>query len=171
MRSRLRVQAQEEQVDAELEGYRRRFRSLIRRVSTALEGLSEEQLNWRPPAPDTNSACVIAAHTQGAVRGWVLGIACGQPVERDRPAEFVATGADAADLIASGERLADEIDAALGALTAADLDQRVLPDQSHWGPTEPQELTVREALERVGDHAATHVGHVELTRDLALQRG
>ncbi len=158
-------------MDAELEGYRRRFRSLIRSVSTALQGLSEEQLNWRPPALEANSAYVIAAHAQGAVRGWVLGIACGQPVERDRPAEFAATGADAADLIASGERLADEIDAALGALTAADLDQRVLPDQSHWGPTEPREIKVREALERVADHAATHVGHVELTRDLALQSG
>ncbi len=158
-------------MDAELEGYRRRFRSLIRGVSTALDGMSEEQLNWRPPAPETNSAYVIAAHMQGAVRGWVLGIACGQPVERDRPAEFAAPGTDAADLIASGERLADEIDAALGALTAANLDRRMLPDQSHWGPSEAQEITVREALERAADHAATHVGHVELTRDLALQVG
>ena len=158
-------------MDAELEGYRRRFRYLIRGVSSALEGLSEEQLNWRPPAPETNSAYVIAAHTQGAVRGWVLGIACGQPVERDRPAEFAATGSDAADLIASGERLTDEIDAALGALTAADLGRRVPPDPSHWGPTEPEEITVRQALERAADHAATHVGHVELTRDLALQVG
>ena len=158
-------------MDAELEGYRRRFRSLIRGVSTALEGLSEEQLNWRPPAPETNSAYVIAAHMQGAVRGWVLGIACGQPVERDRPTEFAATGADAADLLDAGERLADEIDAALGALSAAGLDRRLLPDQAHWGPTEPQEITVRDALERAADHAATHVGHIELTRDLALQRG
>ena len=158
-------------MDAELEGYRRRFRSLIRGVSTALDGMSEEQLNWRPPAPETNSAYVIAAHMQGAVRGWVLGIACGQPVERDRPAEFAAPGTDAADLFASGERLADEIDAALGAFTAANLDRRMLPDQSHWGPSEAQEITVREALERAADHAATHVGHVELTRDLALQVG
>ena len=158
-------------MDDEVTVYASQFTSLLRRLGRTVEGLSEAELNWRPPAPDANSAYVIAAHTQGAVRGWVLGIACGQPVERDRPAEFAATGADAADLIASGERLADEIDAALGALTAADLDRRVLPDQSYWGLTEPHEITVRQALENVADHAATHVGRVELTRDLALQRG
>ena len=30
---------------------------------------------------------------------------------------------------------------------------------------------LRQALARMADHAATHVGHVELTRDLALQSG
>src|SRR3972149_2585702 len=69
------------------------------------EGLSGAQLVWRPPIDGANSAYVIAAHTLGNARAWVLGIACGKAVERDRPAEFRASGRDAADLLAHRREL------------------------------------------------------------------
>jgi uncharacterized damage-inducible protein DinB len=156
-------------MDAEIDGYRRQIQSLLGRVCACLEGLSETQLNWRPPVRGANSAYVIAAHTLGNARAWVLGIACGWPVERDRPAEFQASGPDAADLTVQARRLSDDIDAALAALAPSALDQRVLPPKSLFGEGEPREGSVREALLHVVEHASLHLGQLQITRDLALQ--
>ena len=138
------------------------------RVCDCLEGLSEGQLNWRPPIDGANSAYVVAAHTLGNARAWVLGIACGQPVERDRPAEFRASGRDAADLVAGAERLSQEIDASLAALAPSALDRRLVPPQRLLGEGEPREISVREALLHVVEHASIHLGQLQITRDWAL---
>jgi hypothetical protein len=145
-------------MDAEIEGYRRQIQSLLDRVCACLEGLSAAQLNWRPPMHGANSAYVIAAH-----------IACGRPIERDRPAEFEASGPDAAGLRAQAQRLSDDIDAALAALAPSALDQRLLPAKSLWGEGEPREISVRQALLEVVEHASIHLGQLQITRDLALQ--
>lgn len=155
-------------MDAEIDGYRRQIQSLLGRVCACLQGLSEAQLNWRPPMPGANSAYVIAAHTLGNVQTWVLGIACGWSIERDRPAEFRASGPDAADLTAQARRLSDDIDAALAALAPSALDQRLLPPQSLFGEGELIEISVREALLHVVEHASLHLGQLQITRDLAL---
>jgi uncharacterized damage-inducible protein DinB len=155
--------------DAEIEGYRRQIQSLLKRVCGCLEGLSEAQLNWRPPMPGANSVYVIAAHTLGNARAFVLGIACGWPLERDRPAEFQASGPDAADLTAQARRLSDDIDAALAALAPSALDRRLTPARSLFGEGEPMEISVREALLHVVEHASIHLGQLQITRDLALQ--
>jgi len=79
-------------MDAEIEVYSRQIQSLLDRICASVEGLSESQLNWQPPIEGANSAYVIAAHTLGCVRAWVLGIACERATGRDRPAEFRAAG-------------------------------------------------------------------------------
>jgi uncharacterized damage-inducible protein DinB len=155
-------------MDAEIETLSRLLRSLLDRVCEGVQGLSEAQLNWCPPIAGANSVYAIVAHTLGNARGWVLGIACGQPVDRDRPAEFRASGRDAAEMVADGERLSREIDAALAALTPADLDRRLVPLPKYWGEGEPYEISVREALLHVVEHASLHLGQLQITRDLAM---
>ena len=156
-------------MDTEIESYRRQIQSLLERVCACLEGLSEAQLNWRPPMHGANSAYVIVAHTLGNARAWVLGIACGWPVERDRPAEFQASGPDATDLRAQARRLSDDIETALAGLSPSDLGRRLLPPQSLWGEGEAQEISVREAILHVVEHASIHLGQLQITRDLALR--
>jgi len=156
-------------MDAELESLGRQIRSILERVSACLEGLSEAQLNWKPPIDGGNSVYVIATHTLGNARAFVLGIACGQPLERDRPAEFRASGRNAADLMARGRRLSDDIEAALAGLSASELNRRLLPPQSLWGEGEAQEISVREAILHVVEHASIHLGQLQITRDLALR--
>jgi len=156
-------------MDAETESLSRQIRSILERVSACLEGLSEAQLNWRPPIDGGNSVYVIATHTLGNARAFVLGIACGQPIERDRPAEFRASGRDAADLTARARRLSDDIEAALAGLPSSGLDRRLLPPQSLWGEGEAQEISVREAILHVVEHASIHLGQLQITRDVALR--
>ena len=157
-------------MNAEIRTYSRELQSLLARVCGCLEGLDEAQLNWRPPVAGGNSIYVIVSHTLGNVRAWVLGIACGQPVARDRPAEFQASGRDASALVAVAQRLSSEIDAALSALSPSALDRRLVPPQSLWGEGDPYEISVREAILHVVEHASLHLGQVQITRDLALGR-
>jgi uncharacterized damage-inducible protein DinB len=152
----------------EMEQYITELRRLFDKLCEAVEGLSEQQLNWHPPAPDANSIYVIATHTLGNARAWILGIACGQPIERDRPAEFRASGADAAPLAAAARALLAEMEQGLRGLGPASLDELREPRQQLWGAGTSEPVTGREAVLHVIAHAATHMGQIELTRDLAL---
>ena len=151
----------------ELALYTSELQRLLRRLSEAVDGLDEAALNWRPPAPDANSAYVIATHTMGNLEAWVLGIACSRPVERDRPAEFVSSGADSAPLVARAHDLAQRFEEALRALPPSALDETREPNQAHWGIGRTAPVTVRQALMHAIEHAATHVGHLDVTLDLA----
>lgn len=155
-------------MNSEVETLSGQIRSLLGRVCDCLAGLSEAQLNQRPPIAGANSAYAIAAHTLGNARGWVLGIACGQPIERDRPAEFRASGRDAADLVAGAATLSGETETALATLAPSDLERRLVPSPVLWGEGEPHEISVREALLHVVEHASLHLGQLQITRDLAL---
>jgi len=152
----------------ELALYATQLKRLLDRLCATIEGLEEAQLNWRPPAPEANSIYVIATHLLGNAEAWVLGIACGQPIQRDRPAEFRATGPSAARLVTRARQLARRIDEALAALPAGVLDEARQPPQSLWGAGTAEPVTVREALMHVIEHACTHLGHIDVTRDLAL---
>jgi uncharacterized damage-inducible protein DinB len=157
-------------VDGEIPTLSAQIRSILNRVCSSLDALSEAQLNWHPSTAGANSVYAIAAHTLGNARAWVLGIACGQPMGRDRPAEFRASGRDAAALLADAATLSKEIEAALSALAPSDLDRRLVPPAVLWGEGEPQEILVRDALVHVIEHAALHLGQLQITRDLALEQ-
>lgn len=154
-------------MDAEVDAYSRRIRSLLERVCGTLPGLSEQQPERRPPTDGANSAYAIAAHTLGNARAWVLGIACGRPLRRDRPAEFRAAGSLDA-LLAQARDLSAEIEAALAALPPSALDRRFTPSQELWGEGETEEISVREALVQVVEHASIHLGQLQIMRDLAV---
>ena len=155
-------------MNAEVKTYSRYIQKQIASIRDLLRGLTEEQINWQPPLPGSNSLYVIASHVLGNVRAWVLGIACGQPMTRDRPAEFAASGSFA-DIDAAARKVSAEIEAALAAMDSARLDRRVVPSQELWGEGEPREISVREALVHVLEHASAHLGHMQMTRDIVLR--
>ncbi len=157
-------------VNAEIAAYDTYIRARLERAIACLDGLSEAQLNWRPTVDEGNSVFALAAHTLGNARAWVLGIACGRDVVRDRPGEFAATGESAMRLRADLGRLSAEITEALAALAPAQLDHRLVPPQVLRGGTQTHEISVRDALMQVVEHASLHLGHLELTRDLALKQ-
>jgi len=155
-------------MNPEIEAYSHQIQSLLERVLASLEGLSEAQINWRPPIEGANSAYVIAAHTLGNARAWVLGIACGEEMGRDRPAEFRASGGYA-QLADKAQKLSREIEAALADLDASTLERRLVPSLELWGEGEPSEISVRHALLHVVEHASIHLGELHVTRELALR--
>jgi uncharacterized damage-inducible protein DinB len=151
-------------VNGEIEVYSKYIRKQIAEVHASLGELSDDQLNRRPDVPGANSGYVIATHVLGNARAWILGIACGQPLRRDRPGEFASRGTYEG-LGKLAEALSGEIEAALGE-DASTLDDRLSPSGELWGEGEPEEITRREALAHVLEHASMHLGQIQLTRDL-----
>lgn len=157
-------------MNAERTAYLNQIQRTLDRLCEAIGGLSNEQLNWRPPVTDANSIFVIATHTLGNAEAWVLGIVCGRPIERDRPAEFRSSGPDAGPIIERARELSHRIDSALRGLPDGALDEQRSPSQQHWGAGDAVSVSVRDALMHVVEHANSHLGHIEVTRDLALAR-
>jgi hypothetical protein len=154
-------------MDSEIETYGRELGWILEQICVALRGLTPSQLNWRPDTGTANSAYAIASHVVAATRVYALGFGCGQPVQRDRPAEFVGSGYDAAQVIVRVEAFAAEIRHALAALAAGDLDRRLEPPRELWGTGDIHEISARDALVESIRHAALHLGELRLTRDLA----
>ncbi len=156
-------------IGGEIDLYIRELQQLLGAVCRRIDGLHPAQLNYRPPLPQANSLWAIATHVLGNSEAWVLGIGCGRPVGRDRDAEFAATGEDGSALTARAQALGDAFARALRALPANALDETRTPRPPLLGIGPSDDLTVREALLRVLLHGRLHIGHMELTCDLARQ--
>jgi hypothetical protein len=142
----------------------------MRLLRRAVEGLDAQQLNFTPAFAGANSIWVLTTHALGNAQAWVLGIACGREMTRDRPAEFASSGADAAQLIASIERTGNEVDAALRDVEPSRLDVRFVPPQDLWGEGPPRETSGRDAIVQVIEHLSHHLGHIDIVRSLALEK-
>jgi uncharacterized damage-inducible protein DinB len=155
-------------MDPEIEIYSKYIRKQIADIHASLRSLSDEHINQRPNVPGANSGYVIATHVLGNARAWILGIACGQPLSRDRAAEFASAGTYET-LGKAADALSGEIDKALAGLDPSTLNDRFVPPQELWGEGEPNEISRREALTHVLEHASMHLGQIHLTRDLVCQ--
>ena len=150
---------------AELPTIVSRLQRILDGVCGAVEGLDEAQLNWRPPAGDTNSIYVLATHILGNAEAWVLGIACELPIERDRAAEFRSAAPDASAIVAKARELARRFEDALDEIRPAELEETRDPPAALWGAGTPKPVTVREAFFHVIEHANEHLGQIGVTRD------
>lgn len=153
-------------MNAELTDYVESLESRFEKMCACIDGMSTAQLN-AAPIDGGNSAWVIVTHTIGNARAWILGIVPGVERRRDRDSEFAAKAGDAGDLAREAQVAVAEIRSALAALDPARLDARMTPAQELWGAGATRELTVRGAILHVIEHASLHLGHLELTADLA----
>lgn len=126
-----------------------------------MDGLTTAQLDWRP-ADDMNSLCVLAIHVTQAERYWI-GLGIGDPIERNRAAEFEASGYTLDEL---KRRFTDNMayyKLAFASATTATFDKQetvaLFPDRT-W------ETTRSWALLHALDHTAEHLGHAGMTRQL-----
>lgn len=133
--------------------------SSLDRLVACLDGLDEAGLNWQPPAPGANSLSALATHTLGNAEENIIETLAGQPVGRDREAEFAARAATADEITGRWHDLRGRLEAALAALPPA------VPDAEFAHPRRGA-LTGRAILLVVARHAAEHLGQAELTRDL-----
>ncbi len=140
-------------------------------VDEALDGmvaivtdLGDDLANRRPDVPDTNSPYVLLHHCLGVMEYWGGHVVAGRPIERDRDAEFRASG-PVGELVArtrqARRRLAEDI---------ADLDPgapprgAVRPDDA----TLPVGRTQGGALVHIYEELAQHRGQMEGCRDVLL---
>ena len=142
----------------EIELYIEELAALRAEMLKHCDGLSEEALNWKPPIQDTNSLYQLITHVTGSDAFWLLYIVGGIAVQRDRAAEFMASGADLSAIRAQIESNAARSNEVLRKLSADDL-ARVHETNldAHDG---------RWCIMHIIEHWSRHVGHAELTRQL-----
>jgi hypothetical protein len=134
------------------------------RMMDVVHGCSVAQLNWRPPAPEANTIYALATHTLANARVNTLQVLCGQDLERDREAEFRVVAEESNAAIPDWPEIRDELRAAVAALPDDAMDRLCIHPVRG-------EVTGREVVMLLARHAAEHVGHAELTRDLAIAAG
>ena len=138
---------------------------IARRALDQFQDLSDRDLNRTLALPESNSAFVLATHLIGSAEYWVLELAGGRDVQRDRLAEFRATGTGAT-LVARYERWLAAMQDMLQTLPDEQLDQLVQIQPGYHPFLDETPMTLRDALLHAIEHCALHQGHLELTRQV-----
>jgi hypothetical protein len=137
----------------------RRFHELHSDIERALEGLPEEALDWKPGA-EMNSVAVLITHLTGAERFLIGDVVMGDPSNRVRETEFLVEGLTKQDLLLRLATTDAYIKGAFEKLSLADLEtERVHPRHGN-------QVSVAFSILHALEHAATHVGHIDLTVQL-----
>ena len=140
------------------EDYLNNLNELHSDIENALDGLTPAALDW-VPQPGMNSIGVMVFHLTGAERYLIGEVITGDNSDRDRDAEFKVQGMELNALL---KRLADNrayISGVLEGLTLADLETRRMFRHQ-------REVTVGWVLGHALKHTATHMGQIQLTREL-----
>jgi uncharacterized damage-inducible protein DinB len=142
---------------AEAQALWEQFDRVHREIFKWSEGLTDEQLNWKPAVTETNSIGNLMSHILGAEMFSVVERVGGQPVNRDRSAEF-ANRVTHDTLVQRRAEVETRVRGTLDKLTAADLDRMVA--------TPNGEASVRQFMMYVVSHLSGHMGQVIMTRKL-----
>jgi hypothetical protein len=128
-----------------------------------LEGVPERDLNeWKPALglQDVNTFYALTTHLIGAGEYWVLHAAAGRPTDRNRAAEFIASGS-LETLLARLDRWLTEVRGYLATLSEDDLGRYF-----ERGGVDPLRRTVADCLIHAATHTAEHVGHLQIQRQI-----
>lgn len=144
--------------DKEIDSLWGYIRRSVDRILSCLEGLEEDDLNWRP-LESANSVYVLAVHMIANVEANILGVLFFQNIIRHREEEFKARGSSVEPIQQRWLDIQERISSRLAQLSLSDLDKEY--EHPRRG-----KITGRDLLITIARHAAEHVGHAELTRDL-----
>jgi len=140
-------------------------------VDTALDGmveivceLGDDLANRRPGIPGANSPYAILTHCLGVMEYWGGHVVAGRPSDRDRDAEFVATGA-VGDLV-ERVRQARQRGAQL-ATDVAGADPSAPPRNPPMDYEDLATTTQGTVLVHIYEELAQHHGQTEMTRRAA----
>lgn len=146
-------------------------------VDRALDGMMGiiEQMgdlaNRSPGLSGANSPYAILVHCVGVCHYWIGTSIAGRHTDRDRPAEFQATGGAAALRAAVNDlkrqirldlrNVTLDVDGEQGLAAKPSTDYTPLPDRTHW--------TQGAVLMHTYEELAQHHGQMQLTRDILVQ--
>jgi hypothetical protein len=122
-----------------------------------LEGLTDEQLRWKP-SPTANSLGVIGVHLGYSERLWVRAIFAGEEMDMTwRQHMFeLPEGWSSDDVVSFYRKETAAADVVLDRATSFDL-----PSMGAMRPT-----TLRWAVLHLIEETARHAGHMDITREL-----
>ena len=126
---------------------------IARNALAQFRDMSDVYLNSPLKLPASNTAFVLATHLIGSAEYWVLELAGGRDVQRDRLSEFRATGTRA-ELAARYERWLAAMQELLHTLPDERMEQPVSVPARYRPTLDEEPMTLRDALL----HAIEHCG-------------
>ena len=146
--------------------YEHHLRTLVNDLFAAIDGIPDEDFNtWKPAAArddghGMNTFAALAIHIVYAAEHMTLHAVGGQPSQRNREAEFEATG--------SLDEIRTRYDKWLDAVhnLVADFSDADLNRESHSERYTERGWKTAEILFHALDHTALHVGHLQIQRQL-----
>jgi bifunctional pyridoxal-dependent enzyme with beta-cystathionase and maltose regulon repressor activities/uncharacterized damage-inducible protein DinB len=133
----------------------------VRGMCEIVRELGDELSCTRPATPGANTAYGLLTHCLGVMEYWGGHLVAGRDVERDRLAEFAATGTTAA-LLARADSALAQLRADLSS-TDSRSDLRRAPAPWALGPERP--MTQATALVHLFEELAQHHGQLQILRD------
>ena len=152
-------------VDPFIASARHIYELSLAELRSTIEGMSAEGLNWRPDAPDTNSAAVLIHHVLRSTREWIcMAVEAPRP-PRVRDEEFLSSFDSEEEALALVDSMRAETLAYLDA--AGDVDwaaenQHLVALIEPGDPRPTHAYCLMHAIE----HLREHVAHLQLTRQL-----
>src|SRR5262245_51250555 len=134
-----------------------------------VESLGDDGANRRPDLPGANSAYAILFHCLGVMEYWGGEVVAGRTIERDRDAEFRATG-PVSDLVARARRARAQLVEDMAGLDPSAAPRCPLPPDDPDAAL-PIARTQGGALIHIYEELAQHRGQMELTRDVIRSAG
>jgi hypothetical protein len=129
-----------------------------------VSGLGDDRANAKPDLPGANSPYAILTHCLGVMAYWGGDVVAGRDVERDRAAEFRASGR-VEDLVARARSARATLAADVATLDAqAPPRGQVRGDDVHT----PLGRTQGGVLIHIYEELAQHLGQMQITRDILL---
>lgn len=130
-------------------------------MARIVEELGDDLANRRPPFRGANSPFVILTHCLGVIEYWGGSTVAERPVQRDRAAEFTASG-DVAGLLRRTEQARRRLREDL-----VGLDSLATPANVKHDPDDPVPYTESKGavLLHIIEELFQHVGHMEISRD------
>jgi uncharacterized damage-inducible protein DinB len=152
-------------MEPEVQGYLAEFSILRQQIRDAIQNLDDEAANWLPFLKGANSIYAILCHLAGSEDYWVQQIIGGKTVNRDREAEFRASG-HLSEIVDRWEEIGRASQKILSKLNTSQLGEtRTVTVQPS-----PGSATVRWCILHQISHFALHLGHIQLTRQLWEQK-
>jgi len=145
---------------AEMEYYAAVLEETKAEIKDLIKELDSETLNWMPLTTDSNSIYQLVTHICGSEAQSVHKAIGGRPFDRDRDAEFEASGTESSVLQALLDSTANVTRAVLGEIGFESL------DETRDTGTSAGAMTIRRIILRQIHHNALHLGHIQLTKQL-----
>jgi uncharacterized damage-inducible protein DinB len=144
-------------MDSFFEDYLWNLIELHNDILDALKDLPPAALDWSPAA-EINSIVALVVHTVGAQRFLIGEAVASDPANRDREAEFKVRGLDV-------EALAQHLNASLEYIRSV-LEGLTVDDLAAMRDFRGRERSVAWILGHALKHTATHMGHIQLMRQV-----
>lgn len=133
-------------------------------MSGILRELGDDLANARPDLPGANSPYVILRHCLGVMAFWAGQVVAARDVQRDRDAEFRASG-PVEGLIHAAQEAKGQFRADLA---AADPSAPVRGGHPDKRPGDLEFASQGHALLHIMEELCQHLGQMELTRDILV---